>query len=153
MEEQLVGVDIPGKPTGQGSMTLWRAPDGSERAKHPPATVEHRNLMVGLLRQEWGPREPYFGPVSLHAAFYMPRPAAHFGTGRNAEQLKPSAPAFPVTLGRNDLDKMIRLVGDALVIAGVLKDDAQIVRIMSWKLWHEGRGNGSTTVGVRGMRS
>ena len=153
MEQLLVGVDVPGKPVGQGSVTLWRAPDGSERAKHPPATVEHRNLMVGLLRQAWCDQGPYLEPVSLHASFYMPRPMSHFGTGRNADQLKASAPSFPVVMGRNDLDRMVRLVGDALVIAGVLKDDAQIVRIMAWKLWHEGRGNGTTTVGVRGIRA
>ena len=41
---------------------------------------------------------------------------------------------------------MIRLVGDALTIAGVIKDDAQIVRILAVKKWEPGTGNGHTTV-------
>lgn len=146
MTELLLHVDIPGKPVGQGSLTLWRAPDGSERAKHPHHTVAHRNLMVGTMRDVWGLQGPWLGPVTLTATFHMPRPQSHFGTGRNAGQVKTSAPLHPVTLGRNDTDKMIRLVGDALTIAGVIKDDAQIVRILAVKQWEPGTGNGHTTV-------
>ena len=31
-------------------MTLWKADDGTERAKYAPPVVAHRNLMVGMLR-------------------------------------------------------------------------------------------------------
>lgn len=120
-------VEVPGKPRGQGSLQLWRADDGSERAKHPPHTVAHRNLMVGVLREQWGGREPIAGAVAVRATFFMPRPLAHFGTGRNAGVLKDSAPVWPASRGRDDLDKFVRLVGDALVIAGVLADDGLVV--------------------------
>ena len=142
----LLHVSVPGPPRGQGSLTLWRAPDGSERAKHPPHTVAHRNLMVGLLQQAWGLQGPWLGPVVLDSTFYMPRPQSHFRTGKYAGEIKPTAPAYPVTFGRNDADKMIRLVGDALTIAGVIKDDAQIVRVLAVKQWEPGAGNGHTTV-------
>ena len=33
------------------------------------------------------------GPVSVTVDFYLPRPKSHYGTGRNAGALKPSAPA------------------------------------------------------------
>ena len=102
--------------------------------------------MVGMMRDVWGLRGPWLGPVALTTTFYLPRPSSHFGTGRNAEQIKTSAPACPVSVNRDDADKMIRLVGDALTIAGVIKDDAQIVRILAVKKWESGTGNGHTTV-------
>jgi hypothetical protein len=39
---------------------------------------------------------------------------------------------------------MVRLVGDALAIAGVIKDDSQIVRILAIKTWEPHSGNGHT---------
>jgi Holliday junction resolvase RusA-like endonuclease len=55
----------------------------------------------------------------------------HYGTGRNAELVKLSAPIFKATAP--DSDKLIRLIGDALTIAGVIADDALIVRILAEK--------------------
>jgi crossover junction endodeoxyribonuclease RusA len=143
-------VDIPGKPAGQGSLQLWSNGDGTERAKHPPHTVAHRNLVVGMLAQAWAGQPPVDGPVAVRATFYLPRPKAHFGTGRNAGLVKDSAPYWPVTKNRDDLDKFVRLVGDALVIAGVLADDSQVVVWRAEKRWHDTvlGGNGSTVVEV-----
>jgi Holliday junction resolvase RusA-like endonuclease len=64
------------------------------------------------------------GPLRLDLVFYKPRPAAHFGTGRNAGTLKASAPPFPAT--RPDVLKLARGVEDALT-GIVWRDDAQIV--------------------------
>ena len=52
------------------------------------------------------------GPVIVTVDFYLPRPKSHYGTGRNAGALKPSAPAEHLTMP--DLDKLTRAVGDAL---------------------------------------
>ena len=148
MNNQLMHVEIPGRPRPQGSMTLWSGHDGKERAKYPQSTVAHRNLSIGLMREVWGIRDPYLGPVALDVVFFMPRPMFHFGTGRNAGQVKSSASPHPVTLGRNDTDKLIRLVGDALAIAGVIKDDAQIVHIVATKTWEPHCGNGHTVLNL-----
>lgn len=148
MRNQLMSVEIPGQPRPQGSMALWSGPDGRERAKYPQHTVAHRNLAISLIRKVWGRRDPHLGPVALDVVFFMPRPMSHFGTGRNAGQVKSSASPHPVTLGRNDTDKMVRLVGDALAIAGVIKDDSQIVRILAIKAWEPHSGNGYTTLAL-----
>jgi Holliday junction resolvase RusA-like endonuclease len=74
-------------------------------------------------------REAYTGPlltgplaVTMH--FYRPRPASHYGSGRNSAIVKPSAPSAPAT--RPDVLKLARGVEDSL--SGVLyRDDAQIV--------------------------
>lgn len=65
------------------------------------------------------------GPLVVEITFVLARPAAHMGTGRNAGQVRPSAPAYPIV--RPDVDKLSRAVLDALT--GTLwRDDAQVVR-------------------------
>jgi len=73
-----------------------------------------------------GDRPPIDGPVYLVQVFALPRPKSHYGTGRNAGQIKRGAPSRPTA--RPDLDKLARAMGDALT--GVCyRDDAQIVNL------------------------
>ena len=65
------------------------------------------------------------GPLELTVTFYLARPRGHYGTGRNADRLRPSAPAHPTT--RPDTSKLVRALEDALT-RQVYADDAQIVR-------------------------
>jgi Holliday junction resolvase RusA-like endonuclease len=69
------------------------------------------------------------GPVALSLTFTMPRPRSHFGTGRNAKVVRPSAPARPDVTP--DLDKLVRATCDALKTGRVYRDDAQVVEY--WK--------------------
>ncbi len=72
------------------------------------------------------------GPLRLTLVFVRVRPKGHYGTGRNADKLKPSAPEFPTT--RPDTLKLGRAVEDALT--GILwKDDSQVVRHYLAKDW------------------
>ncbi len=68
---------------------------------------------------------PFAGPVQLTLLFFVARPKSHYGTGRNAGTLKPTAPRYPTT--RPDATKLLRAVEDALTDAGVWGDDAQVV--------------------------
>ena len=70
------------------------------------------------------------GPVSIIVDFYLPRPKAHYGTGRNAGTLKGSAPVEHLTMP--DLDKLVRAVGDALTRLA-WRDDSQIVAWHAYK--------------------
>lgn len=64
------------------------------------------------------------GPLRVRFDFVFPRPAGHFGTGKNASVLKPSAPPYPAQ--RPDTTKLVRSAEDAL--KGILwRDDSQIV--------------------------
>ena len=64
------------------------------------------------------------GPLDVTFTFYRPRPKGHYRTGRNAGEVKASAPAQPIT--RPDLLNLARAAEDALT--GVIwHDDAQIV--------------------------
>jgi crossover junction endodeoxyribonuclease RusA len=74
---------------------------------------------------------PIAGPVALVVTFSLPRPAGHYGTGRNAGKPKLSAPRWPA--GRPDLDKLLRAVLDGLTMGGAWKDDAQVIWIVAEK--------------------
>jgi len=74
---------------------------------------------------------PLSGPVAVTVLFYLNRPAAHYGTGRNRLHVKPSAPDRPV--GRPDLDKLARAVLDGLTMGSAFADDAQVVTLHAEK--------------------
>lgn len=118
----LLELVVPGTPATQGSMTLWRAPDGSERVKYPTSTVGHRNLVIGTLVDYWQGAPPITGPVAVTLVFQFPYLAKHFNAAK-VRKLRLDAPTWKDTAP--DLDKLVRLVFDALTIAGVWVDDKQ----------------------------
>lgn len=64
------------------------------------------------------------GPLRVQAQFAQVRPKHHYGTGKNSNTLKPSAPHYPTS--KPDATKLWRPTEDALT--GIIwKDDAQIV--------------------------
>jgi len=67
---------------------------------------------------------PLEGALYLEVDFFFQRPAAHFGSGRNSQIVKPSAPRFPSV--RPDVTKLLRAVEDALT-GLAWRDDAQVV--------------------------
>lgn len=66
---------------------------------------------------------PILEAVGVHLIFTMPKP-------KSAPKRKIT---FPVT--RPDLDKIVRTVFDAITDAGVIKDDSQIVSLMTQKVF------------------
>lgn len=71
------------------------------------------------------------GPVAVTVTFWMPRPKHHYGAGRNAAVVRPSAPPRPI--GKPDLDKLCRAVLDALSDAGAWQDDSQVCDLWATK--------------------
>lgn len=112
------------KKTGEFTGKIGLRSDSPKHAVWRNAVVEaaerelHRG--AGLKRGGYlfGPGVPCVYRIS----FYFPRPLSHYGTGRNAGVLKESAPAWPMTM---DIDKLQRTVLDALQLAGVVADDKQ----------------------------
>lgn len=124
-----------GKPIPQGSKTrgkfgMW---DDNAKVLHPwRATVK---TAAGIARGELPTIE---GPAQVEAVFTMPRPKDHYGTGRNAEVLKASAPAWPIGRGTGDVDKMSRALLDSLADAGVFTNDVQVVSLVGLKVYPNG---------------
>ena len=106
---------VPGRPRTQGSAALAIDPrTGKPRMLKRRGEIAHREAVAWKARQAaanegWPAR--YAGPVLLKADFYLVRKGGQ-------------AP---------DLDKLLRLLFDALVVGQVLKDDSQIVSVNSYK--------------------
>ncbi len=125
-------VTIPGTPRPQGKLT-GRTAAGQH---YPATTIEHRVRCEYAMRQEWRPR-PTIGkptPVEVTIVASFPRPASHYGTGRNAGSLKAWAPST-CHAQIPDSDKVSRLICDALTNAGVIEDDAQVAVLHVEKRW------------------
>jgi len=127
---------VHGIPQPQGSMRS--NPHGPGMHSANPSLKPWRQDMVDQAMAAWADRDPLTSPVEVLATFTFPRPAYHYGTGRNSDTLKPSAPLAHTT--KPDLDKLQRAVGDALTLAGILRDDSQICSWAVTKVYGEHPG-------------
>lgn len=76
--------------------------------------------------------EPLEGPLDVSLSFFFPRPKSHYGTGKNSELVKTSAPVHHAQ--KPDIDNVIKSTLDGM--NGVLYgDDKQVIRIWAEKRW------------------
>jgi crossover junction endodeoxyribonuclease RusA len=113
---------IIGTPAPQGSKTRNRYGAVYESS---PKVKPWRQDVQSAAREAMGGSHVYVGPVIVGVRFRLPRPKGHYGTGRNAGQLRPSAPKVPDV--KPDIDKLVRSTLDGMGEAGVWRDDAQVV--------------------------
>ena len=90
---------------------------------NPGTANEWKACVIHALRQHFG-TFPADVPLRCDLTFYLPRPKSHFGSGKNAQQLKKSAPTRPT--GKPDRDNLDKAVCDAITAAGVWVDDSQV---------------------------
>jgi len=130
--DSVVRFEVRGMPQTQGSMRAF-IPKGWKRAIVTHVKGEKLKSWRGLIMdeaQKVAPAQPLEGALAINVIFWLPRPRGHFGTGKNANVLRASAPMYPS--GKPDADKLMRALGDA--IKGVIyRDDAQLVEIHAWK--------------------
>ncbi len=131
MSDHLLDVWIPGRPRPQGSMKTFMA-GGHAHARHTDSTLSHRAHVISTLAGNWD-REPLPGAVSVDVVFTFARPKSHYGTGRNADVVKESAPEHHIQAP--DSDKLSRLTLDGLEMAGVVRNDSQVWLLNIRKLW------------------
>lgn len=123
----IIEFTVHGKPQQQGSKNPW----GGEANKH---LQPWRGAVSAAAAEALGEEPIILGPVSVEVLFIFARPKAHYRTGKNADQLKDSAPYF--NTGFPDLDKLCRAIGDALT-GVVIRDDKQIAKWDVVKLYGE----------------
>lgn len=87
------------------------------------------------------------GPVYFQPIFYLPRPKGHYGIGKNAGKLKPSAPKEHIT--KPDLTKLIRAAEDALTKLA-WNDDAQNIRISGEKYYEDDVNTAGVLLYIKG---
>ncbi|MFJ6841418.1 RusA family crossover junction endodeoxyribonuclease [Streptomyces griseoluteus] len=122
---------VHGTPGPQGSKTVNAAGamyESSAKVKPWREAVKSAALDTVAYDETW---QPIRDAVRLEVVFTLPRPKHHFGTGRNAGFVKPSAPEYPT--GKPDTDKLLRSTQDALKDAGVLLDDSVITDTVAAK--------------------
>jgi Holliday junction resolvase RusA-like endonuclease len=131
----LLEVDVPGVPIPQGSKNAFRhSKTGRVVVIEANRDLEAwRHLVTLKARRAWGARLTHPGAMDVQLIFRLPRPAGHLGTGRNAGQVKLSAPALPAV--KPDLDKLTRAILDALTQARVWEDDSRVVALHCWKFY------------------
>ena len=91
--------------------------------------VKHWRHMVTNAAVQRGCK-PLFGDIAMTAEYIISRPKSHFGTGKNASKLKPSAPYWVGV--KPDLSKIQRSTEDALTKVAYT-DDARIVSLVTFK--------------------
>lgn len=111
------------------------APQGSKRHVGNGVMIENSKKLgpwreavrAETARQRNGVTFGHGTPVKVVVMFFLPRPAGHYGNGRNALTLRPSAPRMPAA--RPDIDKLSRAVLDALTAGGAYADDGQVAAL------------------------
>lgn len=93
---------------------------------------EWRKQCAAQARAFMGGVAPFECPLKVEFIFYLRRPNADFGTGRNAGILKPTARKFHAQ--KPDALKLARSTEDALT-GIVWADDSQTIRVCSEKRW------------------
>jgi Holliday junction resolvase RusA-like endonuclease len=128
---------VAGNPAPQGSK---RHVGNGVMVESSKAVKPWRQDVAAAARQAIASvgHEPYSGPVCVSVDFYFTRPKAHFGTGRNADRLKDTAPEWVV---RNpDVDKLLRSTFDALTVAGIWRDDNLAAQVFAGKRYGDQAG-------------
>lgn len=123
-------ITVRGIPAPQGSK---RHVGGGRMIEMSKAVGPWRDAIRTETQRALEGRQPMFCAVRVTATFWLPRPKGHYGSGRNAAQLRPAAPGHP--FGKPDVDKLARALLDGLTAGGAWKDDAQVVTITATKAY------------------
>lgn len=136
LDRELV-ITIPGDPAPKGSLKCIgrRGRVAHNLVEDNEKSTPWREKIVWLLKSKRGRWTPaaHHQPIAAEVTFTLARPPSQYGQGRNSKRVLPSAPAYPTAKGTGDVDKLLRLVLDALEDAGVLDNDAQIIEVTTRK--------------------
>lgn len=125
---------VDGKPAPKGSLRCV-GKDGRHQLVEDNARTKPWRAAVAAEAPLILGRADDRQPIGVEITSTFARPADHYGTGRNAAVLKDSAPPSPTNRHTADVDKLARLVLDALVDARLIVDDSQVVEVVSRKAW------------------
>ena len=123
---------VPGDPVAQPRPRAVSM--GGKARMYNPKTAKAWKQKIGLAVLAELAGVPMFeGALVVDCVFYMARPKSHFGTGRNAEKLKSSAPKHCTK--KPDLDNLVKAVFDSLTDHKVWKDDSYVTGSYVGKRW------------------
>jgi Holliday junction resolvase RusA-like endonuclease len=122
---------IPGVPdTKMRHRTTKRGHVYDPNAANKEASIQKARLFVGDMT-------PYHGPLYVSFIFIFPRPKSHYGTGKNANVLKPHSPEYCDQVPK-DVDNMEKFYCDSFNCIHY-PDDKQIIKSETFKRYASGR--------------
>jgi len=117
---------------------------GKPRVFTPKANTAY----VDQVRMAWKDRPMLEGDIAVEIICRFSRPKSHFGTGRNAGILKPSAPRYRSS--KPDCDNLAKLICDGLN-GFAYRDDAQVVSLSVVKAYADVGSSPMTIVTLRAL--
>lgn len=121
---------IPGEPKAQKRHRSTSI-NGFIR-NYDPSQSSKKDFLCAVMNN--APEKPLEYPIHIDLFFYFSRPKSHYGTGKNASNLKPSAPRFHTT--KPDIDNLYKFVTDALNKI-YYRDDSLISEVYMMKIYSE----------------
>ena len=128
-------INVVGKPAPQGSKISTRF--GMREASQFVAPWRNQ-IVSACIEQRINEGEIITCPVRIDIRFQFHRPKAHFGTGKNKDKVKASAPRFPSSKIIGDIDKLCRSTLDGLSVPSggmLLEDDSLVVKLRASKTY------------------
>ncbi len=117
----MIEFTVKGDPKPQPRARAFLRPGAKHAGVYNPPLAEAWKLLVYGAAKAHVPVTPMNGPIALTLRFTFERPASHYGTGRNAGKLKPSAP--PDHLNVPDLDNLEKAIKDLMTNMRMWVDD------------------------------
>lgn len=137
---------IPGNPRAKMRHRTFARKTKSGKTfvgTYNPQKPDEGSFIEFLMTQIPKDLEPITDPIYIQIWYGLPRPVSHYGTGKNAGKLKPSAPKYPAR--KPDIDNFEKFIFDCL--NGIIyKDDSQICSCRHDKRYSE---NPRTEIEVR----
>lgn len=118
---------VNGKPLLKDGRVIVNTVDAN------PHVADWKHTVAYAARQVYR-GEVLDGPIRLTVKIFRARPESHYGSGRNADKLKPSAPAYPTSAP--DTTKCVRAIEDGLNKV-LWTDDARVVDQHASKVFAE----------------
>ena len=128
-------INVVGKPAPQGSKISTRF--GMREASQYVAPWRNQ-IVSACVEQRINEGEVITQPVKVEISFTFFRPKSHYGTGKNSEIVKSSAPEFPISKSIGDIDKLCRSTLDGLSVPSggiLLKDDSLVMQLLAEKFF------------------
>ena len=134
-ENNYLLIKVIGKPAPQGSKVRTRY--GMREASEYVAPWRNQ-VVSSCIEQFINEGKIISDPVRIDIRFQFHRPKAHFGTGKNKDLVKASAPRFPSSKIIGDIDKLCRSTLDGLSVPSggmLLEDDSLVMKLKASKTY------------------
>ena len=119
--------EVLGDPKPQGRPRAFKR--GKHIQMYSPKTEWKESVKYAAAKEE----PIYAEAIEIRLEFYFARPKSHFGTGKNAEKLKSSAPKYHTK--KPDVDNLAKAVLDACQDVGLFKDDSAVISLVVDKFY------------------